>query len=389
MVYLVEFYDRDYLDNLISLLHRKYDGIYFLLCNDEEMRKKEILENFIDKYFHIPCHFIKIDGQNLSKIVVELKDFLNDSDEFDFDVTGGCELLAVGLGMLIKENKYHLNIHKYSVIEDKLLFNAGYNTTSYDCEDKRALIEEVVALNGGKLISEDNYSYGDHRFRTEVLRLWQCLKKFSNEWNRFCSLSCEEINENTFVRKLEKKNDYIYSMRVMRSLNKFEIIKQYEFYKLNEKQYLRYTFTDKKQTTELYFKAGSILETYGALAIYECGCFQDVHNSVQIDLNGIITGLPADPRNEIDIMMLFRHTPVFVSCKNTQVTKEYLYEIKVMSKQYGGKYGVAVVLSTRKAIDPVVQRAKEMEIILIDNLADSSLNELKEKLYQYFPQEIL
>lgn len=27
--YLMEFYDKDYLENLISLFHRDYDGVYF------------------------------------------------------------------------------------------------------------------------------------------------------------------------------------------------------------------------------------------------------------------------------------------------------------------------------------------------------------------------
>lgn len=381
MVYLVEFYDRDYLENIISLLHRKYDGIYFVII---EEKNKGSLEDFISRRFNIPCHFFKIKIDNLDDAVNGICNILNTDDEFDFDITGGSEILAVALGKLLNEEKYKINVHKYSIKKDKIIFNLGKNTTDYDCEDQRALIEEVIALKGGKLICEDNYQYDDKLFRNEILRLWGCLRHLSAEWNRFCSLSCEKVEEMVYVRYLEKKNDYQYAMRIIRSLYKYNIVKEYEFYKKNNKQYLRYEFTDRMKTKELYMKAGSVLETYSALAIYECGCFKDVHNSVQIDLNGIITGLPADPRNEIDVMMLFRHIPVFVSCKNTQVTKEYLYEVKVMSKQYGGKYGIAVVLSTRKAIEPVVQRAKEMEIILIDNLADYSLNELKSKLLNYF-----
>ncbi len=385
-IYLVEFYDRDYLDNIISLLHRHYDGIYFVLRKDAEVIRKDNLKEFVKSYFNVPVNFIKIDDTDLENIVSDLSRILNDEDEFDFDVTGGCELLAVALGVIISQNRYKINVHKYSVIGDRLLFNYNKNSTGYDNEDERALIKEVIGLNGGKLISEDDYHYDDKNFRNEVLRLWDAIKNLSNEWNRFCSLSSDKIAEKTYIRRMEKKSDYSYCMRIMRSLHKYNIVEKYEFYNMNDKQYLRYTLSNKALTNELYFKAGSSLETYGAVAVYECGIFKDVHNSVQIDLNGIITGRPADPRNEIDIMMLYRHVPVFVSCKNTQITKEYLYEIKIMAKQYGGKYGVAMILSSRQALEPVVQRAQEMGVILIDDVAQYSLSELKEKLLTYFPQ---
>ena len=78
--------------------------------------------------------------------------------------------------------------------------------------------------------------------------------------------------------------------------------------------------------------------------------------------------------------MLYRHTPVFVSCKNTRISKEYLYEISTISKQYGGKYAIAMILSTVKSLAPIVNRAKQMGIIMIDDIANYSLNELKQEI---------
>lgn len=385
-IYLVEFYDRDYLDNIISLLHRKYDGVCFILRKDEKVNKQESLSKFINDYFSLSVNYVKVDSNRLENIVGELESILNEEDEYDFDVTGGCELLAVALGLLICKGKYKINVHKYSVLTDEIVFNQGNNSTDYDLEDERALIEEVIALNGGKLINEEYYDYDDNYFRNEVLRLWDAIKDLSNEWNRFCSLTCEETSNRSYIKKIEKKNDYSYCMRVMHSLHKYNIVEKYEFYKQSDKQYIRYTLSNKAKTNELYFKAGSALETYGALAVNECKVFKDVHNSVEIDLNGIITGRAADPRNEIDIMMLYRHIPVFVSCKNTQITKEYLYEIKVMAQQYGGKYATSMILSSRQALEPVVERAHQMGVILIDDISRYSLNELKEKLLEYFPE---
>ncbi|MBR3271212.1 MAG: hypothetical protein IKI59_04750, partial [Clostridia bacterium] len=47
--------------------------------------------------------------------------------------------------------------------------------------------------------------------------------------------------------------------------------------------------------------------------------------------------------------------------------KEDLYEISVLTNHFGGRYAVALLLSTLPAPAPVAERAKEMGVFLIDN----------------------
>jgi hypothetical protein len=53
--YLMEFYDKDYLENLISLFHREYDGVYFFHFENPNPRKKEHLTEFKEEIIkHFP-----------------------------------------------------------------------------------------------------------------------------------------------------------------------------------------------------------------------------------------------------------------------------------------------------------------------------------------------
>jgi hypothetical protein len=61
------------------------------------------------------------------------------------------------------------------------------------------------------------------------------------------------------------------------------------------------------------------------------------------------------------------------------------YEIKVMAQQYGGKYAKAVLVSSGKALEPVRQRALEMDVILMDGVYQHSLTEFKEEIIKHFP----
>ena len=48
-----------------------------------------------------------------------------------------------------------------------------------------------------------------------------------------------------------------------------------------------------------------------------------------------------------------------------------------MADHYGGKYGIPVLVSSKPAFGPVRERAKEMHIMLIDDVQSLSLKEFR------------
>ena len=64
--YLMEFYDKEYLENLISLFHRDYDGVYFFYLQGPNPRKKEHLTQFIKEHFQLEAKFVKVDENSVA-----------------------------------------------------------------------------------------------------------------------------------------------------------------------------------------------------------------------------------------------------------------------------------------------------------------------------------
>ncbi len=389
--YLMEFYDKDYLENLISLFHRDYDGVYFFHFEDPHPRKKQHLIEYIKEHFGLEAEFIRIDENSVALIASQIIEVMNRDDLYDFDVTGGSELFSVATGYIIgKYRKYNTMVHQYDVKTDTLIYNNNEDVYVRK-EDSTATIEEIIAMNGGKVISISNgikYNYLNKELRNEILRVWNAVKVIPYEWNRFCSLPSNSYEDNgkiIYQRKCNKYGDEKTVGRVMDRFTRLKIILDWQYQIIGGKRYCVYEMNPVARTKELYEKSGSALEMYTCLAAYECCNFKDCQSSVLIDLNGIITKRPADPRNEIDVVLIYNHTPIFVSCKNTQPTKEFLYEIKVMAQQYGGKYAKAVLVTIAKALEPVAQRALEMDVILLDGIYEHSLNEFKKEIIKHFP----
>jgi hypothetical protein len=77
--------------------------------------------------------------------------------------------------------------------------------------------------------------------------------------------------------------------------------------------------------------------------------------------------------------------PVFVSCKNGQVTPEELYKLNTVAERFGGRYAKKVLVAP--ALDSlgetgkyVRRRAKEMHIKILDDVYDISDDELRRQI---------
>jgi hypothetical protein len=109
--------------------------------------------------------------------------------------------------------------------------------------------------------------------------------------------------------------------------------------------------------------------------------YQDAMNGVVIDWDGEFhnksAGEEYDTENEVDIMLMHDIVPVFISCKNGQVTADELYKLQTVSQRFGGDYAKKVLVAT--ALDALGdsanylrQRAEDMNIQIIDNIQEIS-----------------
>ena len=98
---------------------------------------------------------------------------------------------------------------------------------------------------------------------------------------------------------------------------------------------------------ECLTKSGSVLEYYTyktALKMRENGfpVFDSVETGVVLDWDGRANGT----RNEIDVMMMRGVTPVFISCKNGDISVDELYKIGAVADRFGADFSRRALLST-------------------------------------------
>ena len=386
---LIEFLCDENIKNVTPLLYGEYDRVYFIGFEEDAVngRRAEVLDTLITGRFSAETVFLTVPDKTLSGAYRLLYEIIGESNEYVMDLTGGHELFCAAAGIFAgTSERKNVKIASYDIAD-------GVEHVQYPelCDNKPTLslsVDEMISLSGGAVISKSKtYSEmeSNGQLRTEITRMWDTVKGVTFDWNRFCSMTNRREGQHV-TKKLSREDDRKTCERLVPTLRKRGIIRNDRFY-VDEKgrTYLEYELCPKAKTTEMYEKSGTVLELYACLAAGECGAFSDVASGTSVDLDGLITKAKGDPRNEIDMTAVYKNRLVLASCKCTKPTKEHLYEILTMSEQYGGKYSIPVLICSEPAFDPVRERAKEMGVVLIDNLINTSLKTLKAEFLCYFP----
>ena len=134
---------------------------------------------------------------------------------------------------------------------------------------------------------------------------------------------------------------------------------------------------------KIYVTAKDILDKDGT-PVYD-----DALNGVVIDWDGEFHDESVedeyDTENEIDIMLMHDIVPVFISCKNGIVTADELYKLNTVAERFGGQYSKKVLVAPSISDFGeqgmyLRQRAKDMNIKLIEGVQDIDDVELEKKL---------
>lgn len=383
---LFEYIATEALDNIVAFLYGEFDEVvyFFLPSEPENPTRDEALERFVTERLGMGMRFFRIPENTADAVLWSFHRVMSEyrsEDHFTVETTGGAELFLVAGGMLLSEERERVSFCNYAF------------ATGNPSEPRYLLsMDEIIELQGCQTVNVCDgvpIDYTDGNFRTEILRLWTAVKDISADWNRFASLTALDEPDEPFThgKTFSGEQDRISCKRIMDKLVKNQIVLDYQLDKSGVNRYiLQYAYTDSVRTELLYEKSGTVLEMFACLAAAECGLFRDCRSSVSVDADGVITGDRNETRNEIDVTMMFGQRPVFVSCKNTRATKEFIYEIMVMARHYGGRYAIPVLISTAESFPAVAERASEMGVVLIEQVAGQTLRELKETFVRVFSE---
>ena len=388
---LVEFYDEENLENVFSLLSMTYDKVMFITFSEDGSTEKfnddDGLKRFIkSRVPDIKTDIINVEQKTFSGIINALTKVINDEDEYDFDLTGGSEMVIAAIGHVVATSSNpKISIHQYDIETG----NAIFRHPEFEVQEKgktapKLTVPELVYLHGGKVTAKiDDMRPDAKTLKSEVVKLFDAVKLMPKEWNNFCTTPSEDVLVNGVLRvkRFVENNNYMQTCRkIGDALETAGLITDIEIYKEKGRFYYEYTLNCGKKLAFLYAKSGNLLEYYTYIAAIECGKYTDICISVDIDADGVITTDNTDTSNEIDVVASSGHLPVCISCKNRAVINEYMYEISSVASSYCGKYAKPVIVSTVKNLTAIRKRAKSMGIVLIENIAEITFNDFKRKL---------
>lgn len=383
---LIELYDADAVENIISLETGRYDLLIFLCFKDSDpdQKKRAIMRSVILGRTGTEVLFEEADEKNTGSAkdaLLSLAARYPDA-QFVVDLTGGDEVLVAAFGFFMAGyGGNNFTAHRIDIRSGTKQYSAG-ERKEYDADAFTPVyftFSDIIRLYGGCVTGAFPEEFGSvaEKKRYEILRIWNAVKDMASDWNRFCSIpyvsGIGADESGTVSRKFSKPNDVTTAQRVMSRLKKRGIVKSYEM----TDNSLKYRFQPSAETEELYVSSGVALEMYTALAASGTGLFRECYTRVLLDVDGTVSKQGSDPTNELDVTLMYGFIPVFISCKNTEITKEYLYEIKTLAEHFGGRYALPMIVSTKSAFQPVRERAKEMHIMMIDDVQSLSLKEYR------------
>jgi len=393
---LVEFYDPNFLENIIALFGASYDRVIYLYLESAprpDRGDQSRLKQFMRQRFGLEPEFYGIPGGNADGMLKCFEEITQTGGRFDFDITGGIPMFIAASGLFAAScPEKPVFLVQYAPEQGRLVFchpegrpHAPKTNPKIDLT-----ISEVILLSGASFLKDNGpvrYELEQSGLRREIMRLWNAVSQSIGGWNAFCALSRSEgLPAGMAGKTVELRRAQTYEM-IAGKLRRSGIISQEKRRKSAGKLSVTYRLHVPEHAQFLYDKGGTLLEMTAYLAAKDSGCFSDICCGAKLDWDGYQGHGYHEPCNEIDLIFTYRHIPVFVSCKGTAVEKEYLYEIVTMAKHFGGRRARPVLISAVRNRRSIHNRAKEMGILLLDDVCASGPSGLARKLKKHFPDQ--
>lgn len=436
---IVELFDEKPINNVVGALAFEPDKVIFVGGHSKKTfiaRKLPVLRNYLDKkgYNDIAIEYVNIRRNSLKDIVEKFEKIYKENEDckFHVEVTGGEDLVLIGLGVLYQRypdiELYQISgtLKNVCAISLDKLEGEKLDIECHNTVEENLLLHgaSVVSANGSDILPS-GYSW-DWEFMIDLEAMWSiCCKGGSRnaddsaptKWNKVTSMfAClDSANLNSSAEMSKGKERYV--VQVTKAFFDDVFLKQHDqalFDKYVElfvrsgllkfKEDKEFVYIDYKndQVRMCISTAGLVLE----MKIYQI-CFGlvnkregDCLTSVMIDWDGdddlVSRGKflynandpdsTIDTTNEIDVLVNCGLVPYFISCKNGRFNSEEMYKLYTVGERFGTGYSKKIIVaasltqSLGDAKNVMLQRAKDMDIIIIEDVHKKTDQEIAEEL---------
>lgn len=415
---LIEFYDQNDIENICACLTYCPERMYLIGHSAEELayvkpRYEKILAGW-NIEVDIQCKAIR--RTSLRNTLEFLEQLLREHDDCVFGLTGGEDLYLTAVGILKGQDTEHkIRLHRFNIDEGKVMEFSDQYGVEQILPLPEIGVQENVRIYGGDLVLGDvtrdaTYDWDvTDQLRDAVKDMWNICIENPKDWNTQLTVFAEVLRRGRFtdggltvsysIRRLQnEKCGYRFDQKIIGDLLAAGLLTAcYE-----EDGQLIISFRD-LQIRRCLSKAGQILELRVYLNATDLKekdeyIYGDIINGAFIDWDGVQHNERMeriyDTENEIDVLLMRGMLPVFISCKNGNVTPEELYKLHSVAQRFGGKYARMVLVVTRLDQDDsgnqLRQRAADMDIRIIEDvqhLNDAQLSEQLSKCWKKLTRE--
>lgn len=407
---LIEFFEKSVVENICTSIAHAPDRVILIGYQKNLIQKHaERYKSFFHrKGFNIDFSCRTVDKNNVAAIVTVLENIINEYPDCIIDVTGGEDLYIFAAGIVCERHRdKKVQVHYINI-------RSG---VTYDCDmdgekiaennPLRFSVSDNICLYGGRIVYDNEKENTTHLwdltedFKQDVRTMWNICKLDCGAWNwQMDVLAATELYrepcDNNLVTTAPRdvvsahmenhgRNGFLFRYDLINDLIAEGLIESFEFNR-NNPIHIKYK---NEQIKRCLTKSGQVLELMIYLAAYEAcekngnPTYNDVMTGVFIDWDGEVheDSIRSDAENEVDVIMMRGMVPIFVSCKNGNVTVDELYKLQSVANKFGGKYAKKVLIAPRieRNINEAAlrERCRDMQIRLVDDVENMDADKLQ------------
>lgn len=369
---LIELYDERAIENILAPdMFRPQRIIY--LCPAEvaqdRLRQKKIGDFFLHRGWNPELIFLETSLFKADRILRQLLTISEKYPDCALDVTGGSDAALFAAGMFAAQTK--VPSFTYSRKKNRFYDISGASFADNLLCSLTYSVEEFFLMAGGSLLPGRVNNTSLRQYLGDFDPFFACFLRFRRDWTDIISyiqrISPAEYGQKpplsiqgNYTVKGDRGGRISANEAALEELARIGLIQQLS---IVPGESVSFRFRD-GNTRAWLRDVGSVLELYAYKACLDADIFHDVISSAVVRWDDVLGH--GSVSNEIDVMAARGVTPLFLSCKATDIKTEALNELAILKDRFGGKGAKAAVVTTEPCNAAARHRAAQLGIAIID-----------------------
>lgn len=364
----IDFYSDDIVSLLTPIYSTKPEKVYFLIDSKKNTTKRTapIRTTILNWGFVNEVHFLSVNRHDVDDISSKLESLIEKTKgQIYIDLTGGSELLVACGYQLCKTE----NIHAiYMNWEKDYIFDV--NSKKEICPISHISLDDFISAVGAKRLNDSHHLPKEKDFPV-LLEMAEIIFSRIEDWH---ALQFYIANTLSYKNQLPESNRILipptvkYKDKHRNYSTKFLVEEFVRKGFLLEEGNHNYRFAD--STAKEYLRTFGIwLELY--IYIKAQAFFDQSFLGVILDWQK--NDLFDTQDNEIDVLVMYRSIPVFISCKMREIKPTDVYEVGYLARRLGGKQTRSMIATTypvsqeNNSKTSIYKRMEKMKVGLIES----------------------